>query len=134
LPKLRIVGYGVNGDPLEEGKLDLPELRDMSTPHELAWSRAFISSSRWREAVTYRHTAPHEYIVRALHKDDDAVADFERFVTFIRRFGYADFFYRIRLIYWILDDYKYWTMGWPLDQTKVINRARTDASVFGNTG
>ena len=25
------VGYGVNGDPLREGKLDLPEVRDLPT-------------------------------------------------------------------------------------------------------
>ncbi len=54
-----IVGYGVNGDFLHEGKLDLPELRDPPTPEELEWARGFIRRRRWQEAVTYRETAPH---------------------------------------------------------------------------
>jgi hypothetical protein len=34
----------------------------------------------WREAVTYRETAPHEYVVRKWEVDEQG----------IRRFGYAD--------------------------------------------
>ena len=54
-------------------------------------------------------------------------ADFDRFVTLIRRCGYAEFYYRIRRIYWAVDEQKYWTMGWPVAETTVINRARLDA-------
>jgi hypothetical protein len=32
----RIVRYGTNGDPLHEGKLDLPELLEEPTPEECA--------------------------------------------------------------------------------------------------
>jgi hypothetical protein len=119
--------YGVHGDPLEEGKLDLPELRETPTPQEWAWARRFLRARRWKDAVTYRKTAPHEYVVRDWERDADGTADFERFVVFIRRFGYADFFYRVRHIYWAVDEHKYWTMGWPIDETTVINRARLDA-------
>ena len=59
----RIVGYGVNGDPLHEGKLDLPELLEVPTPDEWTWARDFIARRRWQEAVTYREKAPHEYTV-----------------------------------------------------------------------
>jgi hypothetical protein len=26
-----------------------------------------------------------------------------------------------------VDEFKYWTMGWPVSETTVINRARVDA-------
>jgi hypothetical protein len=119
--------YGVNGDALPPGKLDLPELLELPTPEDLAWARSFIAARKWREAVTYRHTAPHEYVVRKWERDEQGQEAFDRFVTCIRRFGRADFFYRVRHIYWAIDDYKYWTMGWPVEQTVVINRARVDA-------
>jgi len=46
--------YGVNDDPLSEGKLDLPELLEKPTPEEWAWARDFIEQRSWREAVAYR--------------------------------------------------------------------------------
>ena len=52
--------YGVNGDPLSEGKLDLPELCEEPTPADWEWARGFIAQRSWREAKTYRETAPHE--------------------------------------------------------------------------
>ena len=36
-------------------------------------------------------------------------------------------YYRVRHIYWAIDEHKYWTMGWPVEKTTVINRARVDA-------
>jgi hypothetical protein len=122
-----IVGYGVNGDLLHEGKLDLPELRDPPTADESEWARAFIRRRRWQEAVTYRETAPHECTVRKWQGSVDANAEFDRFVTLVRRCGSADLYYRIRHIYWAVDEFKYWTMGWPVAQTTVINRARLGA-------
>ena len=123
----RIVRYGVNGDPLHEGKLDLPELLEEPTAEERALARSFIERRRWQEAVTYREKAPHEYTVRQWVPGQGANAEFDRFVVFIRRFGYADLYYRIRHIYWAVDEHKYWTMGWPVGETTVINRARVDA-------
>jgi hypothetical protein len=49
-----ITRYGVHGDPLHEGKLDLPELRETPTRDELEWTKDFIARRNWREAVTYR--------------------------------------------------------------------------------
>ncbi len=119
--------YGVNGDPLSEGKLDLPELLEEPTGEEWAWARDFIARRRWREAVTYRETAPHEYVVRKWEVDEQGNQDFDRFIRMIRRFGYADYYYKVRHIYWEIDSFKYWTMGWPVEETTVINRARIDA-------
>jgi hypothetical protein len=115
--------YGIHGDPLPPGKLDLPELREMPTEEDLLSARAFIAVRSWREAVTYRETAPHEYVVRKWEVGAEGQAAFDRFVIHIRRFGFADFYYRVRHIYWAVDDYKYWTMGWPVAETVVINRA-----------
>ena len=50
-----------------------------------------------------------------------------------RRFGYADFYYRVRHLYWAIDEWKYWTMGWPVAETVVVNRARVDAAEPWNT-
>ncbi len=119
--------YGVNGDPLRDGKLDLPELLEQPTSEELAWARDFIAERSWREAVTYRQTAPHEYVVRKWETDEHGNRDFDRFITLIRHFGSADFYYKVRHIYWVIDEFKYWTMGWPVGETIVINRARVDA-------
>ena len=113
---------------LHEGKLDLPELLEVPTAEEWAWARDFIERRRWQEAVTYRETAPHEYTIRQWVSGEDGNRDFERFVTSVRRFGYADFYYKIRHIYWAVDEFKYWTMGWPVGETVVINRARVHAA------
>lgn len=117
----------MHGDPLADGKLDLPELREAPSADDLAFTRAFIADRLWREATTYRNTAPHEYTVREWRPDTKGQSDFDAFVTAIRRFGYADFYYRVRHIYWAVDEWKYWTMGWPVAETVVINRARVDA-------
>ena len=122
-----ITRRGVNGDPLREGKLDLPELLEVPTREDWVWARDFIARRRWREAVTYHEAAPHEYTIRDWKHGEQVNHDFDRFTTFIRRFGYADFFYRVRHLYWPIDEFKYWTMGWPVEKTTVINRARVDA-------
>jgi hypothetical protein len=57
----------------------------------------------------------------------DAYHDFDQFVTYARRFGYADFGYRIRHLCRAVDEHKYWAMGWPVSETVVVNRARVDA-------
>lgn len=119
--------YGVNGDPLPAGKLDLPELLEVPAPEDLVWAEGFIARRKWREASTYRETAPHEYTVREWESGERAQQDFDRFTTAIRRFGYADFFYESRHIYWVVGEFKYWTMGWPVAETTVINRARVDS-------
>ena len=119
--------YGVNGDPLADGKLDLPELCEQPIAEERVWARNFVARRKWREAATYRETSPHEYMVRKWETDEQGNRDFDSFVVLIRRFGYADFYYRVRHLYWAIDDFKYWTMGWPVSETIVINRARVDA-------
>jgi len=120
--------YGLHGDYLKDGKLDLPELLEVPSADAWEWARDFIRRRRWQEAVTFRKTAPHEYTVRMWMPDESDNTDFDRFVTLIRRFGYADFYYQVRHLYWAVDGFKYWTMGWPVPETVVVNRARVDAA------
>jgi hypothetical protein len=60
-----IVGSGVEGDLLHEGKLDLPELRELSTPHDLAWARETPSRRKpidfWTELLEVPLTHPPRY-------------------------------------------------------------------------
>jgi len=94
------------------GREYLPELGETPTPDELEWVKGFIAHRTWREAVTYRETAPHEYTVRGWEDGTQANEDFNRFAMSIRRFGHADFYYKLRHIYWVVDTFKYWTMQW----------------------
>jgi hypothetical protein len=79
-----------------------------------------INSQKWITARTAPKN-PHAYCLR---KNFENEADFERFVLLIRQHGYK-IKWRDRQTYICLDieDYKYWTMGCPLDDTILINRA-----------
>jgi hypothetical protein len=81
--------------------------------------RAFIARARWIFARTMP-ASPHWYTLRRANP----VQPFEAFVAFIRRHGYdaeyAGGLYR-KLD---TDGWSYWTMGAPLGETILINRAR----------
>ena len=63
---------------------------------------------------------PHEYTVRAQTPDED----FDCFVRHIREHGYpAPWGNRVHT-YLEVGDWKYWTMGAPVEDTTIINRAR----------
>jgi hypothetical protein len=85
------------------------------TDDERAAILAAIASVRWREAVTYRETAPHEYI---LWWDDPAV--FTVVGDAIRAHGQRDTFHGHSYKYLHLDGHgwKYWRFR------RVLNRAR----------
>ena len=88
-----------------------------------------IEKAPWREAVTYRDTWPHEYVL--LQKDSQR----ELFAAAIRRFkddeGIRGRFYSSRPTYLFLGAYKYW-FDPPLEDLNslkgegefVLNRAR----------
>ena len=83
--------------------------------------RDMIARCQWRFAKTMPF-APHEYIVR----DKCPLTD-EEFVYFVdmqRRFGVKERWGKYNNPYLYIDDYKYWTMGAPYDETTVINRAK----------
>ena len=83
--------------------------------------REMIARCEWKFAKTMPF-APHEYIVR----DKCPLTD-EEFVYFLdmqRRFGVKERWGKYNNPYLYIDDYKYWTMGAPNDETTVINRAK----------
>ena len=53
---------------------------------------------------------PHEYVIHQKGSSDET---FFRFVMTIRRHGYDDHFYLLRIRYLDLDGRRYWTMGEP---------------------
>ena len=82
-----------------------------------AWMRGFRDGCRWQAA---KSGPPHEYTIREWKPE--ANDDFERSVTGIREFGYAQAFYGNTCIYFNLDGLKYWTMGDAPAATTVLNR------------
>jgi|MDSZ01.3.fsa_nt_gb hypothetical protein len=63
---------------------------------------------------------PHWYTVRE-EWDDHAV--FEEVCIYIRTHGTPRKFFKKELIYCVIGDYEYWTMGAPIPETVIINRA-----------
>lgn len=88
-----------------------------------------LERATWREAVTYRDTWPHEYVL--LHKDSQR----ELFAVMARRFkdgeGVLGRFFSSRPTYLFLGGFKYW-FDPPLEdldslrdgEEYVLNRAR----------
>jgi hypothetical protein len=81
----------------------------------------FIDSADWVFAKTYAKTAPHEYAVR--DKNPHLEDEFVYFVKFIRKHGYEEMFWNKPYTRYNVGKYKYWTMGNPIDETTIINRA-----------
>jgi hypothetical protein len=81
---------------------------------------AFIAKHKWTFAKTMPKW-PHEYVVRQKVDDDES---FNAFVMLIRRTGTAREWHGRIFTYLKIDGWEYWTMGSPLDQTTIINRAR----------
>ena len=80
-----------------------------------------VAKQSWRIAKTMP-TLPHEY-TRA--KEWDSRKEFEDAVMCIRQHGVIESFYRCKYIYLYSGNYKYWTMGEPLEKTILINRAES---------
>ena len=85
-----------------------------------------ITQAPWREAVTYRETWPHEYVVIKKDKQE------ELFNAVCKRFcageGVDGKFFRMKNKYLFIGDYKYWLMTpcTEIDLKKddyVLNRA-----------
>jgi len=64
---------------------------------------------------------PHWYSLRKTWKKDE---EFIFVVEFIRTYGYIDYFFKKKFRYFNINGYKYWTMGAPLRDTTLINRAK----------
>ena len=79
-----------------------------------------LLAHKWRFAKTIPKS-PHWYTLRREWKDEDA---FKNAVLFIRENGYQRKYYNSTYTYLEHDGYRYWTMGFPADETTLINRAQ----------
>lgn len=82
---------------------------------------ALIAKATWREAVTYRHTWPHEYVLMNKDQQHDLVAAFHERIA--RGEGVECQFFHQKKQYLFLGNYKYWTEGGYNDDEIVLNRA-----------
>ena len=87
------------------------------TPDELQFVADFIDIRFWRPA---RKGVPHEYTIRDWRLDQEE--DFVNMVILIRKYGVQENFYKKVHTYLYFGKLKYWTMGSPIEVTKVINR------------
>lgn len=91
---------------------------DWSDVQRVEWLRSFIDCRRWREG---KADPSHEYTVREWLPA--GTKEFEHVVEVIRQFGVpAQYEWRI-YVYLHIDGMKYWTMGEPVSETTVLNRA-----------
>ena len=100
-----------------------------ASPEMTARSRGIvdlIAEAPWREAVTYRKTWPHEYVVIKKDGQQDLLAEVCR--RFCAGEGVSGRFFRMKNRYLFIGDYKYWLMTpcHKIDLEKddyVLNRA-----------
>jgi hypothetical protein len=81
---------------------------------------AILTGQKFTFAKTMANI-PHEYTLRKNWASDQ---DFINVVNFIREHGKEERFFRKTFVYYYCNGYKYWTMGNPMDITRLINRAK----------
>ena len=80
-----------------------------------------LLSHPWKSATSKRYEKlPHQYTLRKQWADDE---DFIWCVEYIGRVGYQVRFIGRVWTYYDVDEYQYWTMGSPVPETTLINRA-----------
>lgn len=84
--------------------------------------RSFVKRHDWTWAKTYADKAPHWY-VNAKKMQGAEKEEFYEMVQLIRDYGVKEKFWNSTYTYLYLDGYKYWTMGWPVRETFILNRA-----------
>ena len=94
--------------------------RPKATDVQLDWFAAQMRNTTFRFAKTMPR-CPHHYTLRNTWLNDN---DFVDCVQLIRESGYDEAFGGKRIVYLNANGYKYWTMGAPLDETTLINRAK----------
>ena len=89
--------------------------------------RGFVGKRNWRYAKTMPQW-PHEYTVRRFDDPQHEQVMFEAAVRFIRSQGERRIFAPTgrNSIYLDVDGRQYWSMGAPVQETIIINRAWRD--------
>jgi hypothetical protein len=91
-------------------------------PADLERARALIKAQTWTFAKTMPQ-CPHWYSVRKRWANEE---DFEWLVRIIRTYGFREPYGKLMYTAWIDQGFKYWTMGWPVEETTIINRKPVD--------
>ena len=91
-----------------------------------------VEKYRWRFAKSMPHI-PHWYIVRKQKPSHNKLyhcdeTEFVWFAKHIRKNGYKARYWKKMMTYFAHDGFKYWTMGAPIDETIIINRALIEKS------
>jgi hypothetical protein len=87
---------------------------------DTAFLERFIETQKWRFASTMPK-CPHWYVVRGKGPIEE---EFVKFVHHVRSFGYDDRWYKTTNRYLDLNGFRYWTMGFVMSATKIINRCK----------
>ena len=86
----------------------------------------FIRRQTWTFAKTMANI-PHWYIVKDRLSQDDRIL-FEEFVQYIRDNGIYARFWKYNFPYLHHDGFYYWSMGEPIKETTIINRASRETN------
>ena len=105
---------GLGGITVQAGSMDQTDIDKI---------REFIARCQWTFAKTMPW-APHEYIVRG--KCSLSEDEFLYFIDMQRHFGVYEHWGKYYHPYLYIDGYKYWTMGAPVEETIVMNRAKVN--------
>lgn len=81
----------------------------------------FLARAHWNWATSYAMRAPHWYVVRNQFRNDDL---FNKVVEYMREHSVTEYFFSKPFHYFYHEGFKYWTMGNPINETTIINRAR----------
>lgn len=88
-------------------------------------ARQFIAKFEWKFAKTMPWV-PHFYINRMKLSPEDKL-EFDWFVAKSREYGtMLAWGKKESKPYWFIDEWKYWTMMAPIEETFILNRARHD--------
>ncbi len=109
---------------LSECWKDLPRIARLSD------FEAHMDRNNFRFAKTMPD-APHWYTLRKTWENDE---EFVACVQFIRDHGNVEYFWGKPYTKLEHGGYKYWSMGYPLDVTILINRAEHPSTVFDELG
>lgn len=90
---------------------------DMTIPQ----MRDFVAAHEWNFAKSMPFI-PHWYVVLRACRNQD---EFFKVCWLIRKYGQERKFGKRVFIYYDLDGYSYWTMDKLIEDTTIINRART---------
>jgi hypothetical protein len=97
----------------------------MSTVNERSVALARLTDAIPGQIWTFAKTMPwipHEYALRERWNDGPGLT-FTEAVEIVRTYGYEDRFGKRTFVYLNIGEWKYWTMGNPIEQTRVLNRA-----------